>query len=284
MLRRSGANEEVDVTGTVKLAAVAGEQVGRVRDEVAGALRSLQVQERAADLVEALRDAQPDPEALRARAEDVLAAAQARGRDLGIRRRELSTAIANRLGDLPVDEWAGSLGTALRDAGRTLAEVDAADHARRYAHQALQSLGDSLVEGRSGELLGLRRRRGIPWWTAAAGGAAIGFAAGWFLASRQQEDAQAEEFVASAERLVQDATERADARVASEAELRERISAALDDDARTRDLSALEVNVAGSTVFVRGDVPPGFDESRIREVIRTVSGVEDVDLEVRLTT
>ncbi len=36
-----------------------------------------------------------------------------------------------------------------------------------------------------------------------------------------------------------------------------------------------------STVFVRGSVPPGFDEEDLRAVVAEVEGVTDVDMQVR---
>lgn len=58
------------------------------------------------------------------------------------------------------------------------------------------------------------------------------------------------------------------------------VRAHLGRDDRTADLSGLAINVAEGTVFVRGTVPSGFDESVVREVVASVPGVTDVDLQV----
>jgi osmotically-inducible protein OsmY len=60
----------------------------------------------------------------------------------------------------------------------------------------------------------------------------------------------------------------------------EEIRSTLDADPRTAGLPGLSINVAESTVFVRGSVPQGYDEASIREVVAAVPGVTDVDLQV----
>jgi len=62
--------------------------------------------------------------------------------------------------------------------------------------------------------------------------------------------------------------------------LADEIRSSLDADPRTAGLPGLAINVADSTVFVRGSVPEGFDETSIREVVAAVPGVTDVDLQV----
>ncbi len=67
-------------------------------------------------------------------------------------------------------------------------------------------------------------------------------------------------------------------------ELADRIRATLEADPRTTHLPALSINVADTTVFVRGVVPPSTDASVVREVIAAVPGVDDVDLQVTAAT
>lgn len=65
--------------------------------------------------------------------------------------------------------------------------------------------------------------------------------------------------------------------------LEDDIRTELDGDPRTAGLVDLVINVADSTVFVRGNVPAGFDPTAIRDVIAAVPGVTDVDMQVTYT-
>jgi len=65
--------------------------------------------------------------------------------------------------------------------------------------------------------------------------------------------------------------------------LADQVRSHLGSDPRTADLPGLAINVAEGTVFVRGSVPPGFEESWIREVVSSVPGVNDVDLQVTVS-
>jgi osmotically-inducible protein OsmY len=66
--------------------------------------------------------------------------------------------------------------------------------------------------------------------------------------------------------------------------LADQVRSHLSADPRTADLPGLAINVAEGTVFVRGSVPAGYQESAIREVISSVPGVNDVDLQVSAST
>jgi hypothetical protein len=67
------------------------------------------------------------------------------------------------------------------------------------------------------------------------------------------------------------------------APLAEDIRSELDSDPRTAGLIDLAINVSDRTVFVRGNVPAGFDPTAIRDVIAAVPGVTDVDMQVTYT-
>lgn len=66
--------------------------------------------------------------------------------------------------------------------------------------------------------------------------------------------------------------------------LADEVRSHLSADPRTADLPGLAINVAEGTVFVRGSVPPGYEDLAIRDVISSVPGVNDVDLQVTTTS
>lgn len=187
---------------------------------------------------------------------------------------ERAARLADRLRDLDLDDRAARAAERLRTAAGSGSEA-----ARRQTAQALAALAAALGEDDARSLTRrLFGRAAIPWWAAGALGFAAGLLVGRLLGSR---DADREaEFVASAQRLVDDAEARADAALADRDRLRQQVERALADDPRTANLDSLRINVAGTVAFVRGAIPDGLDEDVVREVVRSVDGVEDVDLEV----
>jgi hypothetical protein len=123
-----------------------------------------------------------------------------------------------------------------------------------------------LARSRAGDALGIQPdRRGVPWWIAGLAGALVGYALGLLTAPRHRA-----EFCAGIEAQAPSAAR----------PLAETIKAQITNDPRTSGLPDLRVDVADGTVFVRGTVPPNFDQDALREVIGKVPGVNDVDLQI----
>lgn len=159
-----------------------------------------------------------------------------------------------------------------------------------------------------------RRKRRVPLWMGVLAGLAAGYGIAKVAGGGSQRTALNDEFVASAERLAASAPPpETSAAPAQDLDLTESAPASMRDldapdlmeeptgasggrsladlvrshlsaDPRTADLPGLAINVAEGTVFVRGTVPEGFEESTLREVISSVPGVTDVDLQVTVST
>lgn len=155
-----------------------------------------------------------------------------------------------------------------------------------------------------------RRKRRVPLWMGVLAGLAAGYGI-YKTTGGGSQPALNDEFVAAAERLAapppppepsaapepdlaeaEHHTEDLDAPddmeepmpVLTGRPLADQVRSHLSADPRTADLPGLAINVAEGTVFVRGSVPVGYQESAIREVISSVPGVNDVDLQVSTST
>lgn len=230
------------------------------------------VRDLAAALVEQVKAAGLDERAVelatRLRHSEAMHLAQERGRDLAGR---TSKAIA----DTGLDERAAVVAARLR-------ESDAAKQARqaaeRLSDQALHRVGETLSHGKAAERLGVQpAKRRFPGWLAALLGVGAGYAIGLVTAPKRGKDLR-DDLSFTADRLTQET--RDVSAPPAEKPLEDKIRTRLGEDPRTSSLPRLNVNVAEGTVFVRGVVPEGFDESAIRDVVAGVEGVRDVDLRV----
>ena len=161
-------------------------------------------------------------------------------------------------------------------------EADSSKQARARAAKASEEtyarIGKRLAETGQAERLGLTpKKRRVPSWLAALLGIAIGYGIS-LVAKSQKSDGAADDFELAAQRLTQDTADVSTP--PAEPVLEDKIRTSLGQDPRTSSLPRLNINVAEGTVFVRGTVPSGFDESAIRDVVAGVEGVEDVDLQV----
>ncbi len=192
-------------------------------------------------------------------------------------------AVAARLHDTGV-EARSVVAERLRESEDVL--LAARENAGEATDRTLRRFGGWLAEGRIGERLGLApTRRRVPGWVLALGAVAVGFAAARLLAQRDVGGAWTDlDDQDGREDWGGDAGGgRSDAEGSLEAPrapLEGTILIALQRDPRTADLTDLNVNVVDSTVFVRGVVPLGYDESALRAVVEGVEGVTDVDLQV----
>jgi len=197
--------------------------------------------------------------------------------------------------------------------------AELADKARDWVREA--DLDDA-VQRAAASVRGRKKpsKRRVPLWMAVLAGLAAGYGIAR-VARGGSQPALNDDFVASAERLAAppspepsaapapdvdltlsppatptspdsgEGTEHLDASdVTEEAEpapsgrpLADQVRSHLGSDPRTADLPGLAINVAEGTVFVRGSVPAGFEESWIREVVSSVPGVNDVDLQVTVS-
>ena len=229
--------------------------------------RAAELAERAAELAERVRESES------------FARAQAKGSALAARTR-------TRLKEAELEERAAELAQRVRSADTT---QQALTTAQRVSDEQLSRLGGWLSRGKAAEKLGVRpARRGLPTWLALLIGAGVGYLIGTLTAPKRGDDLREdlfargaelkEDLAATAERMQQDTADMA--APPSQKPIADEIRTRLGEDPRTAGLPKLNVNVAEGTVFVRGSLPAGFDESAIREVITTVPGVEDIDLQL----
>ena len=227
-----------------------------------------EAQERAAEYAERAGEVAAETAhelAERMRKSDGLAKAQAKGLEYAERAK-------HRWDDSDVEDR-------LVDAAQRMRDSDVAKKAERRGRDvgeaSLAALGEWLTSSDQGQKvskkLGVTKQR--RWRTALATG--VGVAAGFAIARLVQPSPApefADDFAATADRLTPPTpvgTALVDA-----------IRGALKDDPKTTSLEELTINVAEGTVFVRGTVPEGTDEEALREVIRRVPGVTDVDLQL----
>lgn len=243
----------------------------------------------------------------RIRGSDAVQRAQARGA-------EFAATARTKVDEAHLEERAAALAATARSkaAESEAAAQRAREQARRVGDERLERVGEWLAASKAGEALHVTRapkRRGLPGVLLLVLGIAVGFAIAKLTASGKSD--YEDDFAAAADRLsppqqpLGDSPDRPPdgppngpsdtlstaspaATVPGDAPatgrpLAERVRAGLDADERTRELPGLAINVAEGTVFVRGTVPAGFDQSAIRAVVGGVPGVTDVDLQVTAT-
>lgn len=256
---------------------------GDAGDAIVDALREskAEFEAKAADLLERIKDSEAVTKA-QARSVDLAAAARDKVRE---------AELAGRAGA------GGAKAAAIAKAAEAAAAAERArDATRRSSEERLERVGEWLAASKAGEAMGVSAPRGrrFPAWLLALLAVGVGYAVAK-LTSRREEPVYSDDFVAAAERLTpaqeplspasSDASAAGTAGDAAPAgrPLAERVRSSLEADDRTRSLTGLAINVAEGTVFVRGTVPAGFEEVAIREVVASVPGVTDVDLQVTAT-
>ncbi|HVM00379.1 MAG TPA: YtxH domain-containing protein [Egibacteraceae bacterium] len=229
--------------------------------------RAAELAERASDLAERLRES------------EAFARAQATGSRVVDRTKTL-------IKEAELDERASELAQRVRSS-ETAQQARAT--AQRLSDEQLERLGEWLSHGKPAEKLGVQpARRGLPAWVALLLGAGVGYLIGMLTAPKRGEELRTElaqrgneireDLATTAQRLQQDTADMA--APPAQKPIADEVRTRLGEDPRTAGLPKLNVNVAEGTVFVRGSVPEGFDEDSIRDVIASVPGVEDVDLQL----
>jgi hypothetical protein len=252
--KKAKLEAEAAAIATKQAARDAAESLKGLSSAVADQVRSTKLDDKASELLERVRDS------------DTLARTQTKSAELAALARE-------KLHESGLDAKAAELAERARESDKG---QQAAEAARQISDEALERLGGWLSTGERAEKLGVQPKRRRFSWVAAAIGAGVGFAVGMFAARRGSD--LSDDLVIDAERLYQDT---ADATAPpAERPLEDRIRTALGEDARTADLPKLNINIAEGTVFVRGPLPDGIDEQAVRDVIATVPGVADVDLQL----
>lgn len=236
-------------------------------DQARAQARESGLDERAAELAERVRDS------------EAYAKAQAKGSELADRTRA-------RLKEAELEERAAELAERVR---RSEAAQQAVATAQRVSDEQLDRLGGWLAQGKTAEKLGVQpAKRRFPAWLALLVGAGIGYLVGTLTAPKRGDELRHELMVQGSElkddlattagRIQQDTADMA--APPAQKPIADEIRTRLGEDPRTAGLPKLNVNVAEGTVFVRGSLPSGFDEGAIREVITSVPGVEDIDLQL----
>jgi hypothetical protein len=227
-------------------------------------------QERAAEWAEKAGAAShefADDVAGKLRHSDALAKAQVTGTMLAMRARD-------RWHDSDLDDRVTEFAERVRTSE---AARRASGRTRAMTEGTLSALGDWLTKSKSGKeigkRLGVRPKRRWPVVLAAASGIAGGYAVARSMGAGPHEAPIGDVLADSAERLGTLAEPTGTV-------VADSIRAALANDPRTVSLAELHINVAEGTVFVRGNVPPEFDQDAVRQVIRSVPGVQDVDLQL----
>ncbi|GEM_PF-5942015 len=148
----------------------------------------------------------------------------------------------------------------------------AAKVAQARTDEGLEAFGEWLGSGESAKKLGVRQRRRWPSVLLLLAGVIAGFAAARLL-DRETDDQVRDELAAAADRLASQGD--------TSSVLADTIRTTLDADPRTAELQDVEINVSdGGTVFVRGTVPAEVDQEAVRDVVASVPGVTDVDLQL----
>jgi len=273
----------------------AGELATRVRESEP----VTKAQALTSDLAERVRDSEAVGKAQALTAE---LAGRVREANLDERASDLADRARTAVRDAHLDQRAADLASRVRESD---AAQRASEAARRTSDQTLERVGSWIVTSTAGERMGVvpAKRRRFPLWLALLLGAAAGYLAARFASqSRDVTPPHDDPFAQAADRLSTPAEPSFVTPPAPPPPLveppvgpvpsampsvptvggpfAEEIRSSLDADPRTAGLPGLAINVADSTVFVRGSVPEGFDETSIREVVAAVPGVTDVDLQV----
>lgn len=265
--RRAGTGAVTTRAGRKATGAAARYKAADVAAQARAHAKDAGLDDTAAQVAERIRDS------------ETLTKAQAKGAELADRTRA-------RIRDAELDSKAADLAARVKSsdsAQQTMAAM------QRLSDEQLGRLGGWLATSSLSDKLGVRpAKRRLPSWLALLLGALTGYAIGTLTAPKRGEEMRSElaersnavkdDFAAAAARLQQDTADvgapPAQKPVADEVRTR------LGEDPRTSGLPKLNVNVAEGTVFVRGSLPAGFDEAAIRDVVASVPGVEDVDLQL----
>ncbi len=226
------------------------------------------IDQRAADLAEQAAEL-----AERVRKSDALAVAQEKGGEYASKAREA-------LHEAGVDERAAELARAVRESDQYKV---ARENAGEATDRALAAVGGWIGSGPAAEKLGVKpasAKRTTGKWLVAVLGVVAGFVAGMVVGARKSETIG--EATRLAGRVGQDTPDIG--APAAQKPIADEVRTRLGEDPRTSDLPRLNINVAEGTVFVRGAVPEGTDEDALRAVIATVPGVEDIDLQLTVST
>ncbi|HVM12950.1 MAG TPA: YtxH domain-containing protein [Egibacteraceae bacterium] len=268
--------------GTVKLKAVSlAEQARALAEQAREQARDAGLDERANELAERAAEL-----AERIRDSEALGKAQAKSSELAEKARD-------KIKDSPLEEAATELAERLRTSEAAeqakVTAQQAKTTAQRMSDQQLGRLGGWLSQGKAAEKLRVQpAKRRLPAWLALLLGAGVGYLIGMLTAPKRGEELRSElaqrgselkdDLSVTAQRVQQDTADMA--APAAQKPIADEVRTRLGEDPRTAELPKLNVNVAEGTVFVRGSLPAGFDESAIRDVIASVPGVEDVDLQL----
>lgn len=175
----------------------------------------------------------------------------------------------SRWDDSHLDERAADLAERLREAETT---QEALKRARKGTDQGMAAIGGWLASGPMADKLGVKPRRRWPMALAVTIGAVVGFALAK-AAGRASTTEIRDELADAANRLA--------SRGGAATVMVDTIRSTLDADPRTAQLGPLDINISeGGTVFVRGVIPVDVDEQAVRDVIASVPGVVDVDLQL----
>lgn len=217
--------------------------------------------------------------------------------------RDLAQALLTQVRDLGLDERAAEAVERVKgtdaytraqaraaDVSKRVAESDAVtvgkESAAKRATAAAAGLGSWLATGRRGDALGIApaKRGGLGWFFALLG-VGIGYGIGILTAPKEGREirdqlvsrAQAERLKGPVGRIDGDHGTLAPS---GDPQLADKVRTRLGEDPRTADLPSLNINVVDGTVVVRGAVPGDADEGAIRDVVGSVEGVRDVDMEL----
>jgi osmotically-inducible protein OsmY len=160
------------------------------------------------------------------------------------------------------------------------------DRASKTATAAAAGLGTWLAAGRRGEALGIApaKRSGAGWFLGLLG-VGIGYGIGILTAPREGREMR-DQLASRARSNDWDSPvagidgDEGMIAPAGDVQLADKVRTRLGEDPRTSELPSLNINVVDGTVVVRGPAPDATDEDAIRDVVGSVDGVREVDLEL----
>lgn len=198
----------------------------------------------------------------------------------------LATGLMTQAREAGLDERAEEFAHRAEELGRRVRDSDRAQHtmaqARKLSGDGMDRLGGWLSTGRRAELLGVRpARRGWTPWLMAGLGMAAGYVVGVMTAPKRGEELR-QGVTTGIQRMKQDTADHS--APPAQKPIADEVRTRLGEDPRTSDLPKLNINVAEGTVFVRGSIPQAADEQAIREVVSSIPGVADVDLQVTVAS
>lgn len=269
--RKAGATGITTPAGRKATSAAVKSKAADLAAQARDQAKAAGLDEKAAEVAERVRDS------------ETLARAQAKGS-------ELAELTRTRIREAELDDKAAELAERVKSADAT---QQAMRSVQRLSDEQLKRLGGWLAASKVAPKLGVQpAKRRFPTWLALLVGAVAGYVAGMLTAPKRGEEMRTDlaertrdvqEGVAAAASRVQQDTADVGAPPAQKP-IADEVRTRLGEDPRTSGLPKLNVNVAEGTVFVRGSLPVGFDESAIREVVASVPGVDDVDLQLTAAT